>query len=159
MNEHLSPLGAVTAAHAIALRRSLEELIAESQALRLDVKTAEQVRRRENVINVGILGMLTLFVVLVLTVSWQNNQIAREVRANSAHIRDCTSEGGKCYEDGRRRSSAVIANLVHVQVAVAECARLYPNEGGPAYDAKLQACVDERAPGATPVPSPTPPER
>lgn len=143
------------------LRSSLAALIAESQALRTDVHAAESARRRQFLVNTGVLGMLALFVLLVLVVAWQNNQVVTRVNQTNARVADCTNPGGKCYEDGKRRTGDAIGDIIRAEAYMAECARLYPGESGPAFDQKLEACVNARLAAtqharAKPTPTPTP---
>jgi hypothetical protein len=149
-----------------ALGRSLSDLVAESQALRSDVQVAEQARRRATVVNLALLGLLVLFVALLGAVSWQNNRLIEQVEKTNSTMADCTTPGGRCYEEGSRRTSGAINDIVWASVYMAQCSRLYPGEVGPAYDRKLEACVTERLqqaaegrqnqpPPSTPSPSPT----
>lgn len=144
-----------------ALRNSLADLVKESQALRTDVHGAEEARRRATAVNLGLLGLLVLFVGLLLVVSWQNNQLIEKVNETNSIMADCTTPGGRCYEQGQQRVSGAINDIVWASVYMSQCARLYPNEAGPTYDQKLQQCVVERLEKAarerqdTPTPAPT----
>lgn len=149
--------------HVAELRRSLEDLIAESQALRSDMKTGEQARKRENHINMALLGLLALFVFMVLVIAWQNNSIASDTRNTNARMADCTTPGGRCYEQGTKRTSGAIQTILHTQIAALQCARQYPGVSGPEYDRLLERCVIERVSKlsdsdstATPTPVPVP---
>lgn len=133
---------------------SLQQLLDESQRLRKDVKSAEQARRRENRIGLFIIGLLTLFVVLIGVVTWQSNQVVRSTQQTNDVIVDCTTPGGQCYEDGRRRTGAAVADLIRASTYVAQCARLRPNESGPEFDRFLEQCVAEKL-GAGPTPHPS----
>jgi hypothetical protein len=149
-----------------ALQKSLTDLITESQELRSDVHGAERARRRAGTINLALLGVLVAFVGLLLVVTFQNNRLSHRVTETNTRMADCTTPGGRCYDEGRTRSSAAIADLIRSQMFMAECARLFPDEAGAAYDAKLEACVLERlngptvrtpaAPGPSPAPSRSP---
>lgn len=141
-----------------ALRGSLSDLIEESKRLRVDVHGAEEARKRASRISLGVLALLCLFVLMLLAVAWQNNQLAHQVNETNLQLADCTTPGGKCYEEGRKRTSAVLADVIRAQIFMAQCARLYPNEAGPTYDRKLEHCVYERlaTPAAKPSPSPSP---
>lgn len=147
------PDGTASSSAAI-LHESLSALIAESQSLRADVHTAEVARRRNALVNMGVLLMLALFVLLVLTVSLQNNQLSRQVRDANARVVDCTTAGGNCYEQGKARTGAAITAILRADIYVAECARLYPGESGPAFDAKMEACVEAKL-AAPPRPAPS----
>jgi hypothetical protein len=141
------------------LGQSLADLVAESQALRVDVHSAEAARRRTGRINLGVLGLLVLFSAALLAVGWQNNRLSHQVAATNATLADCTLAGGKCYEQSKARTGDAIAAILHAEVAAVECARLWPGESGPELDRKLEACVAERLArysGPTPAPQPTP---
>jgi hypothetical protein len=74
---------------------------------------------------------------------------------------DCTTPGGKCYEDGRSRTGNAISDILKVNLYMAECARLKPGESGPGFDAFLERCVGDKlasshASDATPTPAPVP---
>ncbi len=143
MDEPIHPDDAAPPA-VTALRQSLTDLVAESQALRGDVRTAEASRRRANQINLGLLGLLVLFVGLLVSLGWQGNQAIQASRETNRRIADCTNPGGSCYEEGRERTSQAINDIILVSIYMAECARLYPGEAGPDYDKKLEACVYQR---------------
>jgi hypothetical protein len=130
----------------------------ELPALRSDLFGAEQARKRANRINVGILAVLAIFVAMVLVIGWQNNKVLGQVQQTNNRVADCTTAGGRCYEDGRQRTGAAISTLTRISIYVSQCGRLFPGESGPQYDAKIEACVAERLARAqtqTP-PSPSP---
>lgn len=135
--------------HVTALRDSLTALISESQALRTDVRSAEMARRRASQINLGLLATLGIFVALLIAVTWQNNRLAVQVAETNRRMADCTAAGGKCYEEGRKRTSNAIQDILKVNIYMAECARLYPGESGPEFDKKLEACIYTRLSKAT----------
>lgn len=141
---------------AAALRKSLTDLIAESQALRTDVHSAEEARRRASQINLALLGLLILFVGLLGVMVWQNNELAHQVAKTNATMADCTTPGGKCYQQGTARTGQAIQEILKASVYMAECSRMFPGESGPAFDAKLEACVNEKLRKAREAPTPTP---
>lgn len=134
-----------------SLSQSLADLIAESQALRTDVNAAEvareheaKQRKRENQINLGLIGMIAIFVVMVMVMVWQNNSISQDTRQTNKQMADCTTPGGGCYEEGRARTADAISDITKVSIYMAECSRLSPGESGPEFDKKLEACVYEK---------------
>ncbi len=141
---------------ATALRTSLDSLIAESQALRADVQSAEEARRRVTTINLGLLGLLILFVGLLVAIGWQGNRAIEETRQVNKQLADCTTPGGKCYQEGQARQAQAISAVTRISVFVSQCGRLWPGESGPDYDRKLNACVAERLAEAAGVPSAAP---
>jgi hypothetical protein len=147
--------------HVAALKQSLTDLIAESQALRVDVHSAENARKKANRINLAMLALLGLFVVMLVGVTWQNNSLAHEVAKTNRTLADCLDPGGDCYRQGNQRTGAAIQDIIRAEIFMAECARMFPNETGPAYDRKLEACVFERLAGpglrshTNPMPEPS----
>jgi hypothetical protein len=144
------------------LRNSLADLVREAQALRTDVHSAEEARRKATAVNLGLLALLVLFVGLLIAVTWQNNQLIEKVDSTNSIMADCTTPGGECYEQGQQRVAGAISDIVWASVYMAQCSRLYPGEVGPTYDRKLEACVTERLERAarqrqaSPAPSPSP---
>lgn len=144
-----------------ALRESLHELVAESQALRVDVHGAEKARKRASQINIALLALLGLFVALLVIVTWQNNKVVHQVNKTNAFIADCTGADGACYKENAKRTQGVVGDIIRAEIFMAECARLYPDEAGPTYDAKLETCVAQRLSGpglrpTAPAPGPGP---
>lgn len=145
------------------LRRDLQGILAEAQSLRADVHRAEQARKRATTAMVAILGVMAIFVALMVALGWQSNLVLTEVKdANvqaadtNARIADCTTPGGACYESGRQRTSEAIHDIIKVSIYMAQCARLFPNEAGPEYDRKLEACVTSRlSSDKAPAPAPS----
>lgn len=135
------------------LRRSLSDLIAESQALRSDVHSAEAARKRANQINTGVLVLLAGFVAMLLVIGWQNNQVIRQVSATNNTMADCTTPGRDCYEQGQKRTAAAVSALTRISIYVSQCGRLWPGESGPDYDRKIESCVLDRLQKAQAAPS------
>lgn len=125
------------------------------EALRYGIRDSEVARRRESRTNRTILAMLAIFVVGSFIVGALAYSAAQDSRDTNRRIADCTTLGGKCNTEANQRTGGYIANITRGQIAVGECSRLYPNESGPAYDAKLRACVYDRiADDPSPQPSP-----
>lgn len=139
----------MTADHTPAgrLLPTLDALVDEAKALRADLDTAEIDRRRASAINLTATALLAALVVLLLLLSWQTNRVGHEAQDTNKRIADCTTVGGKCYEETRARTGGAVQNIIRAELFMAECARLYPSEAGPAYDQKLEACVAERLAG------------
>jgi hypothetical protein len=141
-----------------ALQTSLSELIRESQKLRTDVHNAEALRaekiaqiRRENLINLVVIGILALFMLMVLAIAWQSNRIAHDTKRNADTLIDCTTPGGRCYEEGRARTGEAVAVLQGVQLYIVECSRALPvpeYPPGPAFDRKFESCVQAKVTAA-----------
>jgi hypothetical protein len=143
---------------------SLAALLEESQQLRNDVTANELARRlaarasrRVTQVNTVIVGLLVIFVGLVATLAWQNNQLAREVKAGNERIADCTTVGGICYGQSAARTGSAVADVVRASVFVAECARLQPGISGPEFDAVLEKCVADKLAAARATPGVIPP--
>lgn len=157
---------------ATLLRASLDSLIDESQALRTDVRAAEAQRarelarrRQENMVMSGLLGILSLLMLMMLTVAWQNNKISKDVRRGAAQLADCTTPGGNCYRQGQARTGLAIDDLQNRQLYIIECSRKFPTAEyppGPRFDRLFETCVAARLaearnhyPTAAPTPTPT----
>jgi hypothetical protein len=137
----------------------LAQMRQDATDLKGDLHSAEQARRRSNAIGLSLLAALILIVLAVLVVAAQNNRIAAQTADTNQRMSDCTTPGGKCYNQGAQRTGSAIASILRAQIALGECSRLYPGESGPAFDAKLRECVYQRIltdPGPTPAPVPTP---
>lgn len=137
-----------------AIAGHLEKIIAESKGLRGDVRDAERARRRAGRFNLAVLAVLAVSLMAVAGLGWQNNQLAQRQDETNRRMADCTTPGGRCYEEGRARTSGAIAAVVRISVYVSQCGRLYPGESGPEYDKKLDACVAAKLAAATPGPTP-----
>ncbi len=162
------PLGQVSPAVA-ALRESLTLVLDESRALRVDVAAAEEARRQEERttrrtghINMVLTVVVAVLVALVLAIGWQNNRLATDVADTNKIMVDCTTPGGRCYEQGRVRTDSAVSSVVRISVFVSQCGRLWPGESGPDYDRKLEQCVAaklaqavQRTPAPTPAPAPS----
>lgn len=152
-----------------ALRDALSPLITESKALRTDMRASDAIQRRRIMINLGGLAVVGLLVFWLAVMVYQNNQLSQQLNNVTAQIADCTTAGGTCYEQGSSRTSTAIGDIIAANVFMAECARLFPGEVGPAYDKKLEKCVYDRltqaaaqraqaspSPSPSPQPSPSP---
>lgn len=157
----MSPIGEPTPP--VPLQTSLTALLDEASKLRGDVHSAEVARRRSGHINMGLTALLAVLVALVLAIGWQNNRLTEQTRETAAETRetnkriaDCSTPGGRCYEEGRQRTSGAIDAVVRISIFVSQCGRLWPGESGPEYDAKLTKCVAERLQAAQAQPAPSP---
>lgn len=144
------------------LRQSLTDLIAESQALRSDVHKAEAARKRITTISLALIASMIVPLVILLVLVAQNNSISQDTHKTNELIADCTSPGGKCAQEGGRRTGEAIADIIRAEIYMAQCARVFPGLVGPEYDRKLEACVYARLAEAArqraagnPSPSPT----
>lgn len=148
--------------HQEAIGRSLAALLTFAQDLRSDVKKSDVTQRRRNSINLGILGVIALFVGLLTVVVWQNNQLTKRVEQTNQVMAECTTPGRACYDQGNARITVAIGDILTGYMYMAQCARLWPDESGPEYDAKLTKCVADRLADAArrrAQASPTPPPR
>lgn len=142
--------------HVAELSSSLLALVDESRALRLDVDQAERTRRREARLNATMIGILSVFVLCVLVMAWQNNRIAQQTAETNKQITSCTVPGGKCYEDGRKRTADAVANIYKGSIYMAECSRQQPGISGPEFDKFLETCVAGKIAASNAAPTPTP---
>jgi type II secretory pathway pseudopilin PulG len=142
----------------------LSALLEESRQLRADTRERERRQRRTNQLTVAGIVVVLLMLGVLLIILVQNQQRATVSRAllrdnvsTSAQIADCTTAGGKCYEQGQRRSAEAVQQLINADVVIARCARSTDT------DTQLQRCVDagfadllkpSPAPSVAPSPSP-----
>lgn len=138
---------------------ALQPLLDEAEALRSDVHAAENARKLSARYNLGMLGLVAVGLVAVLAIGYQNNKLGHQVAQANATLADCTVPGGVCYQEGQARTGKAIQDVLRAEIAVSECARLFPGESGTAYDKKIEACVYARlaqsAAPATPTPTPS----
>jgi hypothetical protein len=139
----------------------LGSLLVESQRLRVDVAEREQRQRRTTKLLAGgvavALVMLMALIILLVQSRQRGNDTRALIRNNtsvSQQIADCTTVGGTCYEEGTRRSAALIEQLIAAQVAIENCAETTEGE------AALRECVARELDtggtgGAVPTPAPT----
>jgi hypothetical protein len=111
--------------------------MAESQALRTDVRAAEKARKRENRISLAMIGVLSLFVFMLLV-------IANSAKETNDRIFDCTTPGGQCYDQSRQRTGEAVTNIYKSSIYMAQCSRLQPGASGPEFDRFLEQCVEEK---------------
>lgn len=107
---------------------SLLALIEESRQLRADVRAKAETQRRTALVALAGVVVALLMLVAQLTILVQNRQRSNETRAliqdnssTSQQIADCTTAGGKCYEEGTKRSAALIGGLLAAVEEIAVC--------------------------------------
>jgi hypothetical protein len=127
-----------------ALRQDLRDLIGEAQAVRRDVKHDQEQRRRATRVAMGLAALFAVMIVLILVLAWQNNRIAEDARRTSELLTDCTVPGGKCYEQGSKRTGAAVGAIGRTQLYIVECSRETGEGSGPAWDARFEKCVADR---------------
>lgn len=105
-------------------------LVEEAHQLRAVVQADGAQRRRESRQMMAIVVVALLMVaglgVLILQDRQrraQNAQILRQNAETSRQIADCTTAGGKCYEQSQRRSAAIVGNMVESNLLIARCAK------------------------------------
>jgi len=133
----------------------LNALLGESQRLRADVRERERRQRRlMAVIGIGVVLCLVLVggvMVLLVQGRQRGNDTRALLRTNAAtneRIADCTTVGGKCYEEGTKRSAAFIQLLLQGQKQIALC------RSESDTSTELEKCID-KALAAMTAPSPT----
>jgi hypothetical protein len=133
------------------LSRNLQELIEESEKLRVDVKAAEEQRRKENMVTMGVGALMCVFLFAVMLVAIQNNrisasnaEIAKETKRSSERLFDCTLPEGKCHKESQKRTGKAVGDIARTQLYIVECSRLFPDQRGPAFDKLFEKCVADR---------------
>lgn len=136
-------------AGASAAGDTIRELLApfqvEAKATRTAIEDRSRAQRRINAWLIGFVAVTTVLVVLVLFMlvkdsqrRAQSRQILKNNAALSAQIADCTSVGGRCYEQSQQRLRAAIVQLTETNKAIILCSRTADT------DAELDACVAAR---------------
>jgi hypothetical protein len=117
----------------------------EATATRIAVEDRLRVLRRIYIGLTTFAAVTAVLVALVLVILVQNRQTSAKTRSAitqnaqlSAQIADCTSVGGKCYEQSQANLRKTIALLVESNKAIAQCAR------STATDAELNVCVNAK---------------
>lgn len=172
----------IALAAADRLARRLEDVVAESKALRADVAVAERQRGRELrqqaaqiqqraaesrrqrwalIIIAGLLAIVGLVALQNRGISRDAAESAGAARTTSAQLQDCVVPTGTCYRNGQARTGRAVLDISRTQLYIVECARALPVEEyppGPKFDAAFERCVAARLalPPAVPKPSPSP---
>lgn len=115
----------------VELRNSLEELVSESRALRVDIGSFERSRRRGALINAVFSALAVCAMVLIGTIAYQNNEL-------SATIKSCTTPGQPCYMEQRRSTNSSVNQLVRSSIYAAQCQRSTKT------DQELEDCVETK---------------
>lgn len=123
------------------LRRALERVADVSRGVRGDVAEANRVRRRDNTVTLVLAAVIVLLLAGALTLTVQNAKIARQNREISRQVADCTTAGGRCYQEGQRRTGEAVADIARMQVLVEVCG----SQPGVDTVAEVQRCVQQRA--------------
>lgn len=116
------------------LTGALTSLADELRHLRTDIRADSKQRRRESLLSIGLALVLVLLMVGMLFVGWQNHSIGDQ-------IADCTTAGGRCYEEGRRRSSEGVDRLIRSNIHLHRCLET----PGVDTDAEVIVCMERRS--------------
>lgn len=141
--EHRTTAGNKAAAEAI--HEMLRPFRDEAEATRQAIEDRSRTQRRINAWVIGLVAVIGVMVVLMLWMLVKDGQRraqSRELLKNnadlSARIADCTSVGGKCYEQGQLRLKGAIIQLTETNKAIVLCSKTTDS------DAELDACVQAR---------------
>lgn len=133
----------------------LNALLSESQRLRADVRERERRQRRLMALIAAAVVVCLVLVTSVVVLLVQNRQRGNDTRtllrasiATNERIADCTTAGGKCYEEGGKRSAALIQLLLQSQKQIALCQASTDTRN------ELEKCIDEALEAMTPRPEP-----
>lgn len=135
LTETLNNLGDAARALADEVRDDRAQRVKENRAVVAD-------QHRQNRIMMTLLTIIVVLVVGLVTVAVQNRlranqnaQIIRQTAATSAQIADCTTVGGKCYEQGGQRTANAIRMIIRAQIYITPCSKMTDT------DAALEECV------------------
>jgi len=132
--------------------------------LRTDVHLRAVQQRKATRIALAAMMVALLLLGIQLAILIQNRERANESRAlirdnysASQQIADCTTAGGKCYQESSKRSAAAVQQLLLGQKAIALCSQASDTT------AELDECIDKAlaammrpAPSSSPAPTPGP---
>lgn len=136
---------------------AMTSILEEAKQLRLDYQQQTAESRRSSRILMGAIAALIALIIPMVILLIINTQVMRQSNETARVIADCTTPGGRCYDEGRSRTSGAIGDIVRASVYMSQCSRLYPGEYGEEFDRKLEACVNERlSKAATQRQSPSP---
>lgn len=102
-----------------------------------------------------LLGLSTVAVLLLVGLGVLGVQTAQL----ATRIEDCTTAGGRCYEDGRSRTRDAVGQIIDGGTRAVVFTHLCMRDHPEARDAQIEACVAERMkrpPAAAPAPTPHP---
>jgi len=139
--------------------RALAEEVRDDRAHReTEMRAAVAAQRRQNRIMVTLLAIVAVLVIGLVTIgvqnrlrSNQNAQIIRQTAATSEQIADCTTVGGKCYEQGGRRTTDAVRMIILAQVYTPTCSKITETD-----DALVQCVMRKLAAAASAAPTPAP---
>lgn len=161
-------------AGATAAESALKDLLgtfqAEAEATRSAIELHENNRRKQLRWGLAIMACMAVIMGMVLGILLQNRQKSEQsreiLRRNgvlSQQIADCTTAGGKCYEEGAKRSGQAVGQLIAAIEEIAVCDKVSGS------GVEVRACVDRalaklgastspapRASTGVGTPSPTP---
>lgn len=133
----------------------LRSLLTESQRLRTDVRERERRQRRLMGLIAAAVVICVVLVTSVVVLLVQSRQRGNDTRAllrtntaTSQQIADCTTAGGKCYQEGARRSAEAIGLLLQGQKQIALC-----RADSDTRD-ELEKCIDRALAAMTGTPAP-----
>ncbi len=147
----MEPGGKRTALPADGIQ-ALNDLVAESRAMREGIAVDRQlwrVRIRAGLVLVAI-AVLLIGGQLSLTIRFEqerkersaaNIENLRRIEAINERIADCTTAGGDCYEQGQKRTGAVLVEVTRIQILVDLCGRVADND----TLAEMERCVATQA--------------
>lgn len=73
------------------------------------------------------------------TIAVQNNQVLLNVQTGTDRLVDCTTPGGKCYEQGSRSQSAAVKTINEMSVYAAYCAHKPDND----TVQEIKSCIEQ----------------
>lgn len=91
------------------------------------------------VLTVVVIGTVVALVVSIRNTQIEGTPLGKEIQKSNERIMSCTTPGGKCYEDGNKRSATFIASINTVTIYAVTCVR--DNPTGTVKD--IQTCVTD----------------
>jgi hypothetical protein len=120
----------------------LRDLLEESRRLRADVVARSETQRKFTRMALAAVVVTIMLLGIQLTILLQNRRTSAETRAvirenasTSQQIADCTTAGGRCFEEGSKRSAERTQGQIRAQTEIAVCQRFSTTED------QLRKCV------------------
>lgn len=117
--------------------KTLRDLVDKLDQIEHDYKDSadKHARRQKYVIGIGVVVAMLIGGLLFVAV---------QAKYTADRIASCTTAGYSCYEQNKKTGNELSKLIIYGGTYAIECARMFPDEKGDAFNAKLEACVNER---------------
>jgi hypothetical protein len=139
------------------LSETLNNLGDAARALTEEVRADRVRQRRRSVIDTTLLVLVAVLVLALFMIVLQNRArsdenaaILRQTALTGERIADCTTVGGKCYEQGGQRAASAVQMVIRAEIYKDSCSKVEVT------DAAIEQCVLRRLLENPVLPTPTP---